>query len=181
MDKIDKFLNYTLEDPGAIPNIPLYIDQVTSYLEDTFSDLRLDEADKVLTKTMINNYVKAQVIESPVKKKYSKEQMMKLKMLYLLKNTLSLTQIDSLFQDIDDLESLYQEFMICDKEGRDSLRQEQPEALTEAYIFKLLLSSQLQKKYAEMLLDQLKSQNLEAKPPVKKEEKKKKIKDQDQP
>lgn len=174
MDKIENFLNYELQNKNEIPNIPLYIDQVTSYLEDVFSDLRLNDEDKVLTKTMINNYVKAQVISSPIKKKYNKEQIMKLKMLYLLKNTLSLSQIDDLFQESDDLEALYEFFMACDGEGRAILRQTSPEIISEKDIFKLLLSSQLQKKYAELLLEQIKASRAEEKQRKDKADKKKK-------
>ena len=155
MDKIDRFLNYNLESPDNIPNIPLYMDQVTSYLEDLFSDLRVNEADKVLTKTMINNYVKAQVISSPIKKKYDQENIIKLMMLYLLKNTLSLSQIDLLFKRMDNVEDMYKKFIDYDQCVRDSLKADQPKEVSEAYILKLLLSSQLQKKYAEILLESL--------------------------
>jgi len=155
MGKIDKFLDYKLMDHEDIPKIPLYIDQVTSFLEEVFSDIRLNEADKVLTKTMINNYVKAQVLASPVKKKYSKDQIMKLEMLYLLKNTLSLNQIDSLFHDDTDLEDLYDYFKACDLQGREGLKADQDQAKSERYILKLLLASQLQKRYAELLLEDL--------------------------
>lgn len=174
MDKIESFLNYELQNKNEIPNIPLYIDQVTSYLEDVFSDLRLNDEDKVLTKTMINNYVKAQVISSPIKKKYNKEQIMKLKMLYLLKNTLSLSQIDDLFQESDDLEALYDDFRACDKEGRAILRKTSTKTLSEKDIFKLLLSSQLQKKYAELLLEQIKNSRIQEKKDEDKFDKKKK-------
>lgn len=173
MDKIEKFLNYKLHEPNDIPKIPLYIDQVTSYLEDSFSELKLNEDDKILTKTMINNYVKAQVISSPVKKKYNKEQMMKLKMLYLLKNTMSLSQINSLLQENNDLESLYHYFIKCDEEGRTALKEGQQKEITEEAILKLLLSSQLQKKYAELLLEQL-MDSKESESKDKKKEKKKK-------
>ena len=155
MDKIERFLNYTLESPDNIPNIPLYMDQVTSYLEDLFSDLRVNEDDKVLTKTMINNYVKAQVISSPIKKKYDQENIIKLMMLYLLKNTLSLSQIDLLFKRMDNVEDMYKKFIDYDQYVRDSLKADQPKDISEAYILKLLLSSQLQKKYAEILLESL--------------------------
>ena len=174
MDKIENFLNYELQNKNEIPNIPLYIDQVTSYLEDVFSDLRLNDEDKVLTKTMINNYVKAQVISSPIKKKYNKEQIMKLKMLYLLKNTLSLSQIDDLFQESDDLEALYDYFIACDGEGRAVLKKTSPATISEKDIFKLLLSSQLQKKYAELLLEQIKMSRAEEKQKKDKADKKKK-------
>ena len=57
-----------------IPNIDLYMDQVTTFMESKLKNTsRNPEADKILTKTMINNYAKNDLLPPPVKKKYSKE------------------------------------------------------------------------------------------------------------
>ena len=41
-----------------IPNIGLYMDQVTTFMDAQLASSRRFESDKVLTKTMINNYAK---------------------------------------------------------------------------------------------------------------------------
>ena len=59
--------------------------------------------DKLLTKTMINNYTKNDLLPSPVKKKYSKDHMVMLIFIYYLKNFLSITDIQSLLHPMTEL------------------------------------------------------------------------------
>ena len=59
--------------PEEIPNIDLYMDQVTTFMETQLRSTKRYEQDKILTKTMINNYAKNHLLPPPVKKKYSKE------------------------------------------------------------------------------------------------------------
>ena len=69
--------------PGDIPNIPLYMDQVTTFMDSKLrSTARYPGEDKILTKTMINNYAKNDLLPPPVKKKYSKEHMLLLIFIY---------------------------------------------------------------------------------------------------
>lgn len=76
-----------------IPWVDLYMDQVTTFFDEKLKAFKRDEEDKILTKTMINNYAKAKLI-TPVKgKKYSKEQMVLLSLIYNLKQTLSINDI----------------------------------------------------------------------------------------
>ena len=68
---LDRFEHIHAED---IPNIDLYMDQVTTFMDKRLrSTLRNPEEDKILTKTMINNYAKNDLLPPPVKKKYSKD------------------------------------------------------------------------------------------------------------
>ena len=79
-----------------IPNIELYMDQVTTFMESRLKNTtRNPGEDKVLTKTMINNYAKNDLLPPPVKKKYSKEHMYLLIVIYYFKNVLSINDIDS--------------------------------------------------------------------------------------
>ena len=71
-EKMDKFLNFHCPRYDELPSIDLYLDQVISILSDTLDDLYPEDEDKVITGTMINNYVKCRAIEPPNKKKYSK-------------------------------------------------------------------------------------------------------------
>lgn len=77
--------------PGEIPNIALYMDQVTTFMDAQLASSRRFESDKVLTKTMINNYAKNKLLPPPVKKKYSPEHMMLLVFIYYFKNIISIT------------------------------------------------------------------------------------------
>ena len=52
-----------------IPNIDLYMDQVTTLMDSGLSSSKRYEEDKILTKTMINNYAKNNLLPPPDKKK----------------------------------------------------------------------------------------------------------------
>ena len=95
LDKIfDSFPHIHTTD---IPGIDLYMDQVTTFLQENLRGLSRDpEDDKFLTKTMINNYVKNKVLLPPVRKKYSREHMMLLIMIYYMKSFLSIGDIRSI-------------------------------------------------------------------------------------
>lgn len=81
-----------------IPNIDLYMDQVTTFMDKGLAQYKRNEEDKILTKTMINNYTKAKIFPPPVKKKYSRSHLMLLIMIYHLKSILSIKDIGILFQ-----------------------------------------------------------------------------------
>lgn len=83
-----------------IPNIDLYMDQVTSFMEKELISAKRYEDDKILTKTMINNYAKNDLLPPPVKKKYSKEHLMVLTFIYYFKNLLSISDIEKLLAPI---------------------------------------------------------------------------------
>ena len=86
--------------PEDLPNIDLYMDQVTTFMEEHLKNTRRYEEDKVLTKTMINNYAKNNLLPPPVKKKYSKEHMLMLIFIYYFKSLLSFRDIEELFRPI---------------------------------------------------------------------------------
>lgn len=86
--------------PGEIPDIDLYMDQVTTFLETRLSNGPRDENDKIFTKTMINNYTKAGLLIPPHKKKYSKNNMMLLILIDKLKHVLSINDIAALFSPL---------------------------------------------------------------------------------
>ena len=52
----------------SIPNIDLYMDQVTTFIETALFGYKRNKEDKILTKTMINNYAKAKIFPPPQKK-----------------------------------------------------------------------------------------------------------------
>ena len=86
--------------PNEIPNIDLYMDQVTTFMETKLKSSKRYSDDKVLTKTMINNYAKNGLLPSPEKKKYSKEHLLLLIFIYYFKNILSINDIQTLLAPI---------------------------------------------------------------------------------
>lgn len=97
-------INYI--QPDEIPNIDLYMDQVTTFMNQHLADSKRYEEDKILTKTMINNYAKNHLLPPPVKKKYSREHVLVLIFIYYFKNLLSIKDIDTLLAPI--LEKYFQ-------------------------------------------------------------------------
>lgn len=83
-----------------IPNIDLYMDQVTTFMERHLEAFKRSEQDKILTKTMINNYAKCDLLPPPVKKKYNKNHMILLIYIYHLKNILSINDIQTLLEPL---------------------------------------------------------------------------------
>ena len=97
--------------PEDIPNIDLYMDQVTTFMDTQLSSTKRYADDKILTKTMINNYAKNNLLPPPVKKKYSKDHLLLLIFIYYFKNVLSINDTQKIFRPLTD--------MFYDKKSRD--------------------------------------------------------------
>lgn len=82
--------------PEDVPSIELYMDQVTTFMDKELANTKRYETDKTLTKTMINNYTKNNLLPPPVKKKYSKEHIYLLIYIYYLKNSLTISDIQQI-------------------------------------------------------------------------------------
>lgn len=92
-----------------IPGIDLYMDQLTSFMDERLKKTtRHPESDKILTKTMINNYAKNDLLPPPVKKKYSRDHIILLIFIYYFKSVLSINDIQTL------LEPLKERFQVPD-------------------------------------------------------------------
>ena len=92
-----------------IPGIDLYMDQLTSFMDERLKKTtRHPESDKILTKTMINNYAKNDLLPPPVKKKYSRDHIILLIFIYYFKSVLSINDIQTL------LEPLKERFQVSD-------------------------------------------------------------------
>ena len=76
-----------------IPEIELYMDQLTTFTEEKLKPYKRRDGDKVLTKTMINNYSKERLIPPSAKKRYSRAHIAQMLMIYHLKNTLAINDI----------------------------------------------------------------------------------------
>lgn len=97
---LSKLKNIDYIKPEDIPNIDLYMDQVTTFMDDQLASLKRFEDDKMLTKTMINNYTKNHLLPHPVKKKYSKNHMYMLIYIYYLKSMLSISDIKEIINPL---------------------------------------------------------------------------------
>lgn len=146
--EIDDFIRKTIDNISKIdyiktkdiPNIELYMDQITTFMDSRLNSSKRYEDDKILTKTMINNYTKNNLLPPPVKKKYSKEHILLLIFIYYYKNILSINDIQSLLTPITDnffnsdnditLEKIYEEVVSLEKEQIEALKQDVLEKYT---------------------------------------------------
>ena len=99
---VEEFQNINHINPRNLPNIDLYMDQVTTFMDEGLTTTKRREDDKILTKTMINNYAKNDLLPAPVKKKYSKDHMLTLIFIYYFKHMLSINDIQTLLKPIND-------------------------------------------------------------------------------
>lgn len=177
-----------------IPQIDLYMDQVTTFMEKHLGELKRYPEDKVLTKTMINNYAKNNLLPSPVKKKYTQEHILLLVFIYYFKNLLSFTDIETVLSyvtehhfDTDDESSLaeiYTKVFSMEHGQMDRLKEDVKEKFEKAketfpsgaepenaeslqlfgFICELAFDVFLKKQMIERLADELRAEN----PPKKK-------------
>lgn len=116
-----------------IPDIDLYMDQVTTFMESNLKNTTRNPGDdKILTKTMINNYAKNDLIPPPFKKKYSKDHVLLLIFIYYYKGILSINDIQELLEPITkryfkngeayDLSRVYEEVFGLEREQKDVLK-----------------------------------------------------------
>lgn len=128
--------------PEDIPNIDLYMDQVTTFMDAQLSSTKRYDEDKILTKTMINNYAKNNLLPPPVKKKYTKEHVLVLIFIYYFKNILSIKDIEALLRPITDnafsadgdldMTALYEEICAMEKAQIEPLQEEIQKAYEKA-------------------------------------------------
>lgn len=121
--------------PNDIPDIELYMDQVTTFMDNRLKNAaRNPEVDKILTKTMINNYAKNDLLPPPVRKKYSREHMLLLIFIYYFKGILSISDIQTVLKPITDrffagneglkLETIYNEVFSLEREEVEVMKQD---------------------------------------------------------
>jgi hypothetical protein len=80
-----------------IPDIELYMDQVTTFIDNKLGFHKRTLKDKILTKTMINNYTKSKILLPSKNKRYNRHHMIQLILIYYLKQILSINDINTLF------------------------------------------------------------------------------------
>lgn len=174
--------------PDRIPDIDLYMDQVTTFMDEHMQKAKRYPEDKVLTKTMINNYAKNNLLPPPSKKKYSKQHILLLIFIYYFKNMLSFHDIEGLFQPITDqhfsadsdlsLQDIYEEIFSLEQEQMERLKEDMTQKHESAqatfanhegddkeylqlfaFICQLGFDVYLKKQTMEMLIDQFRQEH----------------------
>ncbi len=108
--------NFHLPRWIELPNIDLYIDQLVSFLEQYLAGYIKNDNEKnekIITKTMINNYVKQEIIKPPINKKYNKEHISSLFVIFILKEVYSINEIEKLIHlaiETSPIEQAYNRF-----------------------------------------------------------------------
>lgn len=187
---LDSLEHIKVED---IPQIDLYMDQVTTFMEKHLGELKRYPEDKVLTKTMINNYAKNNLLPSPVRKKYTQKHILLLVFIYYFKNLLNFNDIETLLSYITEhhfgetavpLSKVYTEVFSLEHSQMDSLKEDVKEKFKNAgetflgvddpeekealqlfsFICELAFDVYLKKQMIERLTDEIRAEN----PPHKK-------------
>ena len=91
-DFINKIENTKMPKYKKLPDVPLYMDQIVNYIKDMLESLGIEEQNEI-TSFMINNYVKANIIDRPKDKKYSKTQLAYIIAIVFLKKVTSISNV----------------------------------------------------------------------------------------
>lgn len=186
-DIFDLLDSLTRINPSDIPDIDLYMDQVTTFMDTHLAPSKRYGEDKILTKTMINNYAKNNLLPPPEKKKYSKNHILLLTFIYYFKNVISFKDIEQLFSPISEnhfssgsdpeLPELYKEIFSLEREQHKRLKEDisaKFQAASEtfedakgedkeylqlfAFICELAFDVYLKKQMIELLADELRNE-----------------------
>ena len=98
-ERIEKVIKHHIPRWNELPEIDLYLDQVVNYLEKYLGILNVNRDEKIITKTMINNYVKLGIMPAPEKKKYNKSHIAYLMVICILKQVYSIGDIGKLISE----------------------------------------------------------------------------------
>lgn len=85
----------------VLPDIDLYMDQVVTYLRRQLALFQDDSEASLVTRSIINNYVKDGIVPRPVNKRYAREQLSALMMACVLKRVLPMQQVKQLLRPGD--------------------------------------------------------------------------------
>lgn len=164
-----------------IPKIDLYIDQVIQLFDNGFSEMKRNPDEKILTKTMINNYAKGKLFYPVSNKKYSREHVMLISLIYQMKSALSINDVKRVLAGINvkaaqkeiDLSSFYESYLHVQRSNdelfKGNLEQQVARAESESagfgndreeigqvlLIASLVHTSNLYRRAAEILVDEM--------------------------
>lgn len=158
MNHLERFKNHETVKYDRLPDIQLYMDQLLDLLDQNLSDLKREEDQVIFTKTMINNYVKSKVIRSPEKKKYSKEALAELMMVFYFKQVFSIQDTKRILEltQKETMDDQFENFAQTVKAVFDNLPSEDSQSDDlEAYLLDLAVEASIKKQLAEHLLDNI--------------------------
>ncbi|WP_121640114.1 DUF1836 domain-containing protein [Virgibacillus sp. Bac330] len=143
-----------------IPNLDLYMDQVIQLFENKFDVLKRDEQEKVLTKTMINNYAKGKLFYPIENKKYSKDHLMLIAMIYQLKGALSINDVKTTLYQLNKmiteenfaLANLYESYVQLAEDSMQQMKSETEQLIHDVEEHSKSLPSQNADYLQELLL-----------------------------
>lgn len=113
MSKTKGLEEFKLPRWNELPSIDQYLEQVLTFLDDWLKDYLAPEGGKVLTRTMVNNYVKLKHIPAPENKKYDRLTIACLVVIAIMKPVYTIEEISRLIQlgiDFKDAEYSYNQF-----------------------------------------------------------------------
>ncbi len=90
-------LSFHLPRYEELPDLEIYMDQVLQLIQRYYEPFVIND-EPILTKTMINNYVKHGIIAPPIKKKYNRDHLAYLVVITFLKNAYSMNEIATLIR-----------------------------------------------------------------------------------
>lgn len=120
---IDSMEQYEPASWERLPELELYMDQVITFMNRQLEPFSTG-GERLLTPSMINNYVKDGVLPRPEKKKYNRSHIALLSVICSLKTVLSLPEIDALIHGLTqgrDVESQYPEFAAAQHRALDDV------------------------------------------------------------
>ncbi len=133
-----QFLNQI--ENSKVPNINLYMDQVLSFMNENLEHYKQNPKDKILTKSMINNYVKNELIPKPENKKYFPQHIISLIYIFYLKQILSLEDVKTIMNQYEkdnfkneSISNLYQAFLLSEQNEVTKLEKDLEELAKNLY------------------------------------------------
>lgn len=102
---VEDFIESGVVDPNAFPDMELYMDQAVAFINKhlaIYKEDPTDAKDLVMTKTMIGNYAKHNMIPRPKNKKYTREHLVLLTLIFYLKGTFQMEEIEHLMKPLID-------------------------------------------------------------------------------
>lgn len=155
---IKELEDFNLPEYKELPDIALYMEQVVGYIKECLEQFS-NKDDSIITPFMVNNYVKAKIINPPKDKKYNRDHIGYLIAISMLKSVVSMRDI-AVFIDLDrksdlytDKQNLYSFFKSIENE---SLKNVIHKVKTRTEVFKKANNSKKNKKenFSEDLYEQ---------------------------
>ena len=111
---LNELNNFSFKNYEELPDIDLYMDQVVTFLDKQLYIFQNNTLDKQITPSMINNYVKGEILPSPISKKYNREHLALIEEICTLKQVLSIADVkqieDDRYMDAQSKGDIFNEF-----------------------------------------------------------------------